>query len=257
MDKCGQKIMIKKIYLLALLLWPGLTFAGFAVVEEAPKPATPPAAAKDAGPAANVVATPQDKFLSTIELVAVNYVGPPDKEIETRNGFGRDVRLVDAYKQIVPAGWSVLFSDSLAGKLDKRTVTWRGGRRWVEILDIVSNDQNLSVDVIWARKQIVVQERRATTSSVTRAAPPPVPVWIGRSGATLRETVSEWAQKAGWEMRWLQDDLDYRLPGRLTYEGTFENAIISIFRTYEDADRPMHADGNPKQKLLLIRERKK
>ena len=249
--------MIKKIYLLALLLWPGLTFAGFAVVEDAPKPPMPPPVAKGPAQVVNSVSTAQDKFLSTIELVAVNYVGPPDKEIEARNGFGRDVRLIDAYKQIVPAGWSVLFSDNLSGKLDKRTVTWRGGRRWVEILDIVSNDQNLSVDVIWARKQIVVQERRVTTSSVTRVAPPPPPVWIGRSGATLRETVAEWAQIAGWEMRWLQDDLDYRLPGRLSYEGTFESAIISIFRTYEDADRPMHADGNPKQKLLLIRERKK
>jgi len=248
-----MKKMMKKIYALLLLIVPATSFAGFAVVEEAPKPQAPAMKAAPA-PGATTAPAAEDKFQSTIELVAVNYVGAPEKEIEVRNGFGRDVRLIDALKQIAPAGWNVFFTDNLVTKLDKRTISWRGGRRWVEILDIVSNDQGLTVDVMWKKRQLFVQERKTSAATPTRTVKAETPVWIARSGSTLRESVTEWAVKAGWEMRWLQEDLDYPIPGRLTYEGSFESAITGIFRAYEKAARPLVVDGNAKQKILMIKE---
>ncbi|MDH0341967.1 toxin co-regulated pilus biosynthesis Q family protein [Chromobacterium haemolyticum] len=247
---------MKKIAALLMSILPATSFAGFQVVEEPAKVAgVEQQAQQPASRGAMAEGTASRKF----GLVAVNFIGEPTGDIELRNGFGRDMKLVDALKQIAPEGWHAFLKEEVVGKFDKnRLVSWRGGRPWVEVLDILATDQGLSIDVDWKQRQIYVGEKKYISDSLQagKTLTPPKVYWVAKAGSSLRESITKWAEKAGWDVRWVPDDLDYQIIGNLTYEGSFENAITGIFRAYEKAERPMLVDGNPKQKLLVITEKK-
>ncbi|KAG0189380.1 hypothetical protein DFQ28_003506 [Apophysomyces sp. BC1034] len=259
--KChGNEATMKKIFALFLSALSTAAFAGFSVVEE-PVKAAP--VVQKAVATATVEGTPltdgpvaaTKKGEAGLGLVAVSYTGPADTSIEVRNGFGRDVKLADVLKQIAPVGWSIYKTDDLTERFDKKLVSWRGGRRWVEVLDVLANDQGLGVEVVWKKKQLYVEKKPYESAAAQRPSKPVQMAWVAKSGSTLRESVRDWAKKAGWELRWMPDDLDYPIIGNLTYDGTFESAITGIFRAYEKAERPMLVDGNPKQKVLVITEK--
>lgn len=256
---------MKKMFALFLAALPLAAFGGFSVVEPPAKPAPAPApqegvtvAAVKAGPPTEISASTTAKPGGGLGLVAVSYTGQADATVEVRNGFGRGVKLADALKQIAPAGWSIYKTDELTDKFDKKQVSWRGGRPWVEVLDILANEEGLGVDVVWKKRQLYVEEKSFGSPGAQRPTKATVsPTWVAKSGSTLREAVQDWAQKAGWELRWVPDDLDYPIDGKLTYDGTFEAAITWIFRVYEKAERPMLVDGNPQQKILRVTEKNK
>lgn len=254
---------MKKIFALFLFAMSTAAFAGFSVVEE-PVKAAPEGqkaiatASVEGTPLTDGSAAATKKGEAGLGLVAVSYTGQADTSIEMRNGFGRDVKLADALKQIAPVGWSIYKTDDLTERFDKKLVSWRGGRRWVEVLDVLANDQGLGVDVVWKKKQLYVEEKSYGPAAAQRPTKAPAPLtWVAKSGSTLRESVREWAQRAGWDLRWVPDDLDYAIDGKLTYDGTFEAAITWIFRVYEKAERPMLVDGNPEQKILRVTEKNK
>ncbi len=80
--------------------------------------------------------------------------------------------------------------------------------------------------------------------------------WSARAGSTLHESILAWGQQAGWKIYWRALELDYPILGNLVYEGSFETAISAIFKAHEKAERPLLVDGNSKQKVLVIREKK-
>lgn len=255
---------MKKIVAMLMSVLPATSFAGFQVVEEPAQPAATEQSVPVNGQAKADVkqasATSAVSKSAGFGLLAVNYIGEPPSEIEVRNGFGRDVKLTDALKQIAPEGWHAYLKEEVVGKFDKnRLVTWRGGRKWVEVLDILATDQALSIDVDWTKRQIYVGEKTFSFEKALagKAVTPAKVFWVAKKGNSLRDSVTEWAQKAGWDVNWVPQDLDYPIIGTLTYEGTFENAITGIFRAYEGAERPMLVDGNPSQKLIVVTEKKK
>lgn len=80
--------------------------------------------------------------------------------------------------------------------------------------------------------------------------------WVAQAGSTLHESILAWGQQAGWKIYWRAPEVDYPILGNLVYEGTFETAISAIFNAHEKAERPLWVDGNAKQKVLIIREKK-
>ncbi len=86
----------------------------------------------------------------------------------------------------------------------------------------------------------------------------PLPdIWVAEAGSTLRESVEAWAKKAGWEVIWAQEDLNYPIAAALRFEGSFKDAIDQLFPLYDSAPRPFVVDGSLSQKLVHIAERKK
>lgn len=174
---------MKKLVLIVAAMLPVAAHAGFFVTEEppvrpAPSPAVPAALSRPASaavvsaapPAAGIqpgaisglsVASVPPANVGGFTLLAVTFVGQPSGEVEIRRGFGRQVRLTEALKQIAPVGWHGYLKAEMVGRVDKgKMVDWRGGRRWVEVLDILATEQGLSAEVDWNKREIFIGEKR-------------------------------------------------------------------------------------------------
>lgn len=231
--------MVKKLFASIVMFFPLAAFAGFEVVDDAPKPEVKPAVAVQQG-------GKEAKASAGLQLVAVSYIGTPDPDIPVVSGFVKDVKLLDAIKQIVPAGWQVFVNDDFVAK-SNQTASWRGGRRWVDVLDILANEQGISVAVDWNKKSLLVGERKYNPGSIQTHQ-----VWVAKKGDTLRESVSAWVTKAGWQGLVWNADYDYPIEAQLTFEGSFKDAIVGIFRAYEKAQRPLYADAHEPQKIIVV-----
>lgn len=270
---------------LIALLFAMPVFADFRIVELAPPPPAPaPAVPKSDAPAGYIPLDGGDAAAAgatsgSFGLVAVSFVGTPPSVIEDRQGMGRDVRLADALRQIAPAGWRGFVKPEFAPKFDRdKRVNWRGGRRWVDVLDIVANESDIAIEVNWERKQLYIGERRAAGAAavsgaagartpVSAAPPPPPPVerWSAVKGSTLRQSMSAWASKASctsasaraagqmnWTLAWPSSGLDYRIAAPLTFEGSIADAAKNAIRLYEHADEPLGLNVHPGQCVLHV-----
>lgn len=193
-------------------------------------------------------------------LVALTYVGSPPAAIEVRQGMGRDVRLADALRQVAPTGWRGFGRADIADTFDpNRRVSWKGGRPWTDVLDILANEQDLAIEVDWGRKHLYVGKREYLGTAVATAAAkppiaPPKPVWIAKAGETVRSTVEEWSRKAGWTVVWPMLDLDYRIVAPLSFDGSIVDATGKLTRLYESAERPLAVDIRVPQKVIVYSE---
>ncbi|MDR9863442.1 PFGI-1 class ICE element type IV pilus protein PilL2 [Pseudomonas baetica] len=91
-------------------------------------------------------------------------------------------------------------------------------------------------------------------------APTPQPTyWTAAVGSTLHQTITDWCKRAGWQLIWSQEDLDYPIEAPLSFKGTFAEAIAQIFPLYDSAKRSFVVDGNSGQgqTILYVSERKK
>lgn len=237
-------------------------FAGFSVVKP-PPPASPLGTAGASPSSTN----------PGLGLIATRFIGAPDESmpIEFRYGFGREVGLGDALKQIAPAGWHAQLKENMLRTFDRqKKVNWRGGRSWVAVLDILAGEQGFSVDVDWNQKRLFIGEplpllSRSTGAPVPAAPmrhvavvpakpiPPPDPVWRAVAGSTLRATVAAWAKQAGWVVRW-EGSVDYPIVAPLEFRGTYVQAITQLIQAYAHADRPLHAALYTDQRLIRVTE---
>lgn len=252
--------------------------AGFRIVE--PPPVTvPKASSAEATPALASITPPRSGYvpldasdLSTspanrptsrgFGLVAVTFVGTPPKDIEVRQGMGRDVRLADALRQIAPTGWRGFGRADIADTFDpNKRVSWKGGRPWVDVLDILANEQDLAVEVDWQRKHLYVGKREfrpAVGAGGAGAAATPAagrPPFGAKAGSTLRATFDEWAKREGWTMVWSAQDLDYRIVAPLSFDGSIVDAVAKLTRLYETAERPLAVDIHTTQRVIVVSEK--
>ncbi len=99
----------------------------------------------------------------------------------------------------------------------------------------------------------------AVTASLPASKPAAVAAlpetWEARKGSTLRKSVTSWAERAGWDLDWKAQDLDYPIEAPLHFEGSFEEAIGKLFPLYDQAERSFQVKGSRAQKLLIISEK--
>jgi type IV pili sensor histidine kinase/response regulator len=81
--------------------------------------------------------------------------------------------------------------------------------------------------------------------------------WDAPIGSTLRQSVENWAKRAGWQVVWEPDDLDYPIEAALHFRGTFAEAVAQVFPLYDGARRSFIVDGNSSQRIVHVSERKK
>ncbi len=119
-----------------------------------------------------------------------------------------------------------------------------------------------------ATSQTTVTKSIASTSQAPMKPEPaakpvatvaPQQTWNAPVGSTLRQSVEDWAKRAGWQVIWVPEDLDYPIEAPLSFTGSFSSAVRQIFPLYDNAKRSFVVDGNEGngQQVLHVSERKK
>jgi hypothetical protein len=49
-------------------------------------------------------------------------------------------------------------------------------------------------------------------------------------------------------------EIDYQVPGTLSFEGDFLDAVRGLFKAYARAKRPLLVDAYPNQKIIHVTE---
>lgn len=213
--------MVKQFFVFIVLLIPTAVFAGFQVVEDAPMKPTP--------------------------FVALTYIGEPDTDIPVLSGFGRDLKLSDALEQIVPAGWHAFLKEDMAARGGVVGVNWKGGRRWVEVLDILANNQKLAIDVNWPKKHLYIGEMKAGDANKPKQSL----VWTLTPGRTVGKELEAWGEIAGWKVIWnLQKD--WSVPAASEFIGEFRAAAASVIKTLASNGALISAEFFEGNKTMVV-----
>ncbi|EBX1373444.1 hypothetical protein DQ824_18990 [Salmonella enterica subsp. enterica serovar Newport] len=86
------------------------------------------------------------------------------------------------------------------------------------------------------------------------------PEWKATAGSTLKESLTDWANKADcasgghWVVIW-QTSTDYRIDAPLVFKGNFESALVQVFDLYKKADKPLFAEASRLQCLVSVTDK--
>lgn len=195
---------------------------------------------------------------------------PAKAEFSPLQGFGKDISLALALRQIVPAEYAFGFE---SGELAGIRISWQGGKPWPAVLSDSLSAVGLQASIsgkavlVSRKKQEFVAEAvpafASTTEDSASVAPlslsgsgesktseptaPPLPVlknaapkavWTARPGATLRDVLTEWSVRAHVDLDWVTP-YDYPIANAFTYKGTFSEAVNSLLSGYSrETPRP-------------------
>ena len=213
----------------------------------------------------------QDKSQTVKETVLdergfVSENGSPKGDVSVVKGFGKDVSILLALKQVTPAGWQAKKS----GQVDvMKTISWKGGRPWTEVLRDVAAEGRVNVLVDWDAKTLVVSQARPTVTKVSSVASSetvekeavkavaPQKVWVLEQGKTLRENIEVWASKTSspkWSVAWNAANYQIKFPA--SFVGEFDDEkngpIVSIIEAFRNHDIPLRADFQDDNHVLKI-----
>lgn len=198
-------------------------------------------------------------------------VSGPEGAGEVIQGFGKDIPLALALRDIVPSSYAYSFADpSAAG----RSVSWRGGKPWQTVLNDALAPLGMTARV--EGKAVMIGGSAAGSLASAPAAAPapvadmkvadttmppalpvpgaapvpavdaalvgvqPVPVmdvkrtakWTARPGQTLRETMESWAQQAHVDVEW-SSTYDYPINKPFEMTATYGDAVASLLSQYD------------------------
>ncbi len=204
-------------------------------------------------PTQESVDQPQDP----VELVdtTAEPIPTPIQNDKVLEGFGKEIPLALALRDIVPPEYAYSFADNAyAGRI----ISWRGGKPWQDVLNNALANQGLtstmagnavvieSIEAVKARQMDAAAKAAIKSEPVAEAPKPAIPVmkvgvtrtWQGRPGYTLKEVVGDWSKLANVELEW-QSPYDYPINSAFNYEGTFEEAVRNLLSQYSrETPRP-------------------
>lgn len=111
-----------------------------------------PVQTDEARPDAPVVATAAPKWPSSVNTVI---------QAEIVDGFGRDIPLAMAVRQIVPEGYGLSFDRNVNMN---QQISWEGGQSWISVLNAALKEQGLNA-TLQGRVVQIKQNRTAPTFS--------------------------------------------------------------------------------------------
>ncbi|HGJ5899820.1 toxin co-regulated pilus biosynthesis Q family protein [Arsenophonus apicola] len=117
--------------------------------------------------------------------------------------------------------------------------------------------------------QVAKASTNTTTSlpakplTAMKVTPPqkPVQTWQIEKGRTLKEGVMIWAEKApciapgvkNWTVFW-QTSVDYQIAAPLHFSGDFKTAMREVLALYQSAKKPLFAETNTPQCLIIVKD---
>lgn len=178
--------------------------------------------------------------------------GPVGANVE---GFGKDIPLAVAMRQVVPPAYSLSFAPGLD---QGKPVSWNGGRPWTDVVNDMLNNRKLHANL--NGNTILISEGMGAALTLPASEAPamvgeniawlqdsPAGIidmtrqskWEAAAGQSLHDTLESWSRKANVELAW-QGGRDLPISSAFTYEGTFDQAVDSLLSLYSGgANEPM------------------
>ena len=163
-------------------------------------------------------------------------------------GFGKDIPLAVAMRQIVPPVYMVSYEP---GVDEGKPMTWNGGSGWTSVVSDMLDARKLHATM--SGNTITVSEGRGAALQMPVSQPAPViadnssitwdlgskPVlnlkeqqhWTAKPGQGLRETLLNWSQQAKVELAW-QNAKDMPIGSAFSFDGTFDQAVDALLSLY-------------------------
>lgn len=201
--------------------------------------------------------------------------GRPPTELPILVGFGRNVTLEDALRQILPAGWSAFSDQDL--NVDAQ-VNWQGTRTWPMALHTVLTAKDMRAHIDWDTSElmlfvpqigpeaplsaVVVADAASVTASPTGVLKTKSGevVWELSPERSLRENFRLWANEAGWTLVWnaIRGDsvIDYPVDALIEFQGEavgVNGAMARVIAAYADADFPLEIEFFRGNKVVEVR----
>lgn len=205
-----------------LFLLPGLSFAGFVDSREAP---------------------------SSIHRVSspVSITGFAAIKKEVVGGMGRDMPLKNALERITPKTYSLVIKNMWDEK-----VSWQGGVDWTDVLSAIASAANMTVFIDTDKQTVTVQSENSKTDA--SAQKESEATWTVKSGATLRETFTNWEGQSGWRVSW--DAPELVAEADVTINGKFETAVEMVIEALNRSGAGIRAVFYDANRVLRITEKK-
>jgi hypothetical protein len=178
-----------------------------------------------------------------------------EQRIELVRSSGRSLPLYKAVTAIIPRGYAFRTIGVDKSWLDQ-PVSWSAGREWTETLrEALSSIPELTLDISLGTKMVLLRQRhphveestprelsgyaavRAREETLRENARPGR--WdVKPSDKSLRGTLARWAESAGWQLAW-EMDVDYPVGVGASLGGSFEEAVVTIVKSMEQAETPL------------------
>lgn len=186
-------------------------------------------------------------------------------------GFGRDIPLGVAVRQIVPKNMDVIYENAEDINMSAN-VSWTGDGNWRTTLDKILMTHGLVTsirgdDVVIRPEMTAVPMPMAAihqtsapigvSQKVVTVAPQPVmaAAWSANPGETLRDVLAKWSAKANTTLSWATD-YNYRLNHAASFNGSYEAAVEGLldqFRKVEPRPYGELAKSATGGRVLVIR----
>lgn len=168
-------------------------------------------------------------------------------------GFGKDIPLAVALRQVVPPAYMLSFAPGLD---QGKPVSWNGGRPWNDVVTEMLAERKLHATLQGNTLMVAEGHGPALMPPAPMMAEAPMlyqggiamdqplvgrPVvnlsehkkWTAQPGQSLRETLQSWSNQANVELAW-EENKDFSISQSFTYDGTFDQAVDSLLSLYGD-----------------------
>ena len=89
-------------------------------------------------------------------------IGQQDRFIHKSEGYAKGLPINVVLQQIVPKGWD---GKAVQGFNKNKKISWVGGKSWVDTLEDVARDNNLSILVNWNDRTVTVKDLKSNASN--------------------------------------------------------------------------------------------
>lgn len=227
----------------------------------------------------------RERIVGALLVASVLSFAPLTAALAGVDGFGDDVPMSLAVKQIVPDGMRITFGN---GVDVNRTVSWNGGGgEWKTVLEGLARQNGLVTTYVGDEVRLTVQGAPSQVSAMPAPAggksagitiepyrgggsaapaapeagweeykaPAPAPMaaaWQAPAGESLRTILSDWATRGGWSLAW-ETGFEYRINNPIAFQGNFVDAAGALVRSLRDVRPAVSAEFYSVNKVLVVR----
>ncbi|PHM37609.1 putative secretion system protein PilL [Xenorhabdus mauleonii] len=218
-------------------------------------------------------------------LQAIRYIGTPPKLLVPASA-GKSETLNQAVMLILPVHWQQNYGKNIKPEVHE-SLQWESNSQWPYVLNQIMMKKELIATIDWTTQRVSISSKPVSEKSIpalstfgaakpkleqTMASsektavigitPKPITqrkVWRIEAGDTLKDALFNWSTNEtcttpgikNWSVVWATS-INYRVDAPLKFEGSYHDALNSLFTLYGAAKIPLYAGIRNEQCVLSV-----